>query len=198
MEEKLFDAAFWDNQYLNNDTGWNIGYPSPPLKDYIDQFKGKNIRILIPGCGNGYEAEYLLQQGFQRVTVIDISSVLTKSFAERLHQYVGKQLTVITGDFFDLHSQYDLILEQTFFCVFPPSIREKYVQKVKELLSTGGKIAGVLFNREFDSAPPYGGTMESYKPIFAKYLDLMKMEPCYNSIKPRQGAEVFFIAKKVV
>lgn len=196
MQENAFDAAYWDDLYLNNQTAWNIGYPSMPLKEYIDQLRDKNLRILIPGCGNGYEAEYLLQQGFQQVSVIDISPVLTKAFAERLQQYIGKGLTVITGDFFDHTSQYDLILEQTFFCVFPPALREKYVQKVKELLSTGGKIAGVLFNREFEGGPPFGGTMESYKPIFSKYLDLMKMEPCYNSIKPRQGAEVFFIAQK--
>ncbi|QEC46075.1 methyltransferase domain-containing protein [Pseudobacter ginsenosidimutans] len=192
----MFDAAYWDDQYLHYKPGWDIGSPSTPLKEYIDQLTDKNTRILIPGCGNGYEAEYLLQQGFQHVTVIDLSPVLTKSFTEKLQSYAGKQLTVITGDFFDHTGQYDLILEQTFFCVFPPQYREKYVQHVQELLAPGGIIAGVLFNREFDSAPPFGGKMESYIPVFQKYLDLMKMEPCYNSIKPRQGAEVFFIARK--
>lgn len=196
MQDTMFDAAFWDDQYLHHTPGWNIGYPSTPLKEYIDQLDHKNMRILIPGCGNGYEAEYLLQQGFQQIHVIDISPVLTRSFSERLHQYIGKGLTVFTGDFFDHSGVYDLILEQTFFCVFPPSFREKYVEKVKSLLATGGTIAGVLFNREFDSAPPYGGKMEAYIPVFKKHLDLIKMEPCYNSIKPRQGAEVFFIAKK--
>ncbi|RZS66905.1 methyltransferase domain-containing protein [Pseudobacter ginsenosidimutans] len=196
MQENMFDAAYWDDQYLHYKPGWDIGSPSTPLKEYIDQLTDKNTRILIPGCGNGYEAEYLLQQGFQHVTVIDLSPVLTKSFTEKLQSYAGKQLTVITGDFFDHTGQYDLILEQTFFCVFPPQYREKYVQHVQELLAPGGIIAGVLFNREFDSAPPFGGKMESYIPVFQKYLDLMKMEPCYNSIKPRQGAEVFFIARK--
>lgn len=196
MQEKIFDKEFWDDQYINETTGWDIGYPSTPLKEYIDQLSDKNIRILIPGCGNGYEAVYLLQQGFQHITVIDLSPVLTARFTERMQQYAGQQLTVVTGDFFELQAQYDLILEQTFFCVFPPSLREKYVQKVKELLAPGGIIAGVLFNREFGSAPPYGGSMEAYKPIFQKHLDLMKMEPCYNSIKPREGAEAFFIAKK--
>ncbi|MBO9635494.1 MAG: methyltransferase domain-containing protein, partial [Chitinophagaceae bacterium] len=196
MQEKIFDQEFWDEQYINETTGWDIGYPSTPLKEYIDQLKDKNIRILIPGCGNGYEAVYLLQQGFQQVTVIDLSPVLTQRFTEKMQQYSGKELTVVTGDFFEHKGQYELILEQTFFCVFPPSLREKYIVKVKELLTPGGTIAGVLFNREFGSAPPYGGSMDEYKPIFQKHLDLMKMEPCYNSIKPRQGAELFFIAKK--
>lgn len=196
MQEEKFNADFWDEQYRHTQQGWDIGYPSTPLKEYIDQLADKNISILIPGCGNGYEAEYLLQQGFRQVSVIDISPVLTQQFSERLQQYIGKGLTVYTGDFFEHTGQYHLILEQTFFCVFPPAYREQYVQKVNELLTPGGIIAGVLFNRAFDSAPPFGGKMEDYKPIFEKYLTLKKMEPCYNSIKPRQGAELFFIAGK--
>jgi methyl halide transferase len=196
MQQEKFDAGFWDDQYLHYKPGWDIGYPSLPIKEYIDQLADKNIDILIPGCGNGYEAEYLLQQGFRHVSVIDISPVLTRQFSERLQQYIGKELTVYTGDFFEHSGQYDLILEQTFFCVFPPSYREQYVQKVKELLAPGGTITGVLFNREFASAPPFGGKMEEYKPIFQKHLRLVKMEPCYNSIKPREGAELFFIAAK--
>ncbi len=125
-------------------------------------------------------------RGFQQVSVIDISPVLTQQFSERLQQYTGKGLTVFTGDFFEHSGQYHLILEQTFFCVFPPSYREQYVQKVKELLAPGGIIAGVLFNREFVSAPPFGGKIEDYKPVFEKHLRLEKMEPCYNSIKPRE------------
>ncbi|NML23368.1 methyltransferase domain-containing protein [Pseudoflavitalea sp. G-6-1-2] len=194
MPDQIFDADFWDDQYKQQKQGWDIGYPSTPLKEYIDQLTDKNIRILIPGCGNGYEAEYLMQQGFQHLTVIDISSVLTAQLAERLKTYAGNSLNIITGDFFEHAGQYDLILEQTFFCVFPPAMRPKYAEKVKELLAPGGTIAGVLFNRDFDSAPPYGGHIESYMPIFQQQLRLKKMEPCRNSIKPRQGAEAFFIA----
>jgi hypothetical protein len=44
-----------------------------PIKNYIDTLKDKDIAILIPGCGNTYEAAYLLEQGFTNVTVIDIA-----------------------------------------------------------------------------------------------------------------------------
>ena len=195
MSTGVFDASFWDDQYLHHKPGWDIGAPSTPLKTFIDQLTDRNIRILIPGCGNGYEAEYLLQQGFQQVTVIDISPVLTERISQKLQLYLGNTLTVVTGDFFELEGSFDLILEQTFFCVFPPAMRPQYVQKVKTLLAPGGTIAGVLFNRDFETAPPYGGHMEEYIPLFKQSLDLIKMEPCYNSIKPRLGAEVFFIAK---
>jgi hypothetical protein len=53
-------------------TGWDLAW-CLPIKNYIDTLKDKDIAILIPGCGNTYEAAYLLEQGFTNVTVIDIA-----------------------------------------------------------------------------------------------------------------------------
>ena len=58
-----FNASFWNERYSTNQTGWDLKGPSTPLKEYIDQITNKNIKILIPGCGNAYEAEYLLEKG---------------------------------------------------------------------------------------------------------------------------------------
>jgi Thiopurine S-methyltransferase (TPMT). len=49
----------WQERYLNQQTGWDIGEISQPLKAYFDQLTDKRMRILVPGGGNGYEAAYL-------------------------------------------------------------------------------------------------------------------------------------------
>ena len=54
-------------------TGWDIGGPSTPLVKYFDQLADKQRKILIPGAGNAYEAEYLWAQGFSNVHVLDIA-----------------------------------------------------------------------------------------------------------------------------
>ena len=71
--KQTIDKEFWDNKYEANKTGWDIGYVSTPIKEYIDQVDNKELRILIPGAGNSYEAEYFHNQGFNNVTVVDIS-----------------------------------------------------------------------------------------------------------------------------
>lgn len=83
MTSKKHDGQYWDNLYLNKDTGWDIGYPSPALKEYIDQLSNKDQSILIPGCGNSYEAKYLLEKKFTSVTLIDISPLLTASLEKK-------------------------------------------------------------------------------------------------------------------
>ena len=81
--EKPLDQQYWDSQYKAKSTGWDLGEVSPPIKSYIDTLENKNCRILIPGCGNTYEAEYLLQKGFTNVTVIDIAPTLVENIKQK-------------------------------------------------------------------------------------------------------------------
>jgi len=73
MKETSIDQAYWEQRWLNGSTGWDVGAPTPPLREYIDQLTDKSIRMLIPGCGNAYEADYLLSKGFTSVTLLDIA-----------------------------------------------------------------------------------------------------------------------------
>lgn len=187
------DAEFWNNRYLQHQTGWDIGAPSTPLIQYTEQYADKSAAVLIPGCGNAYEAAQLLQQGFQNITVLDISTVLANELQERFR---NTPVRILNEDFFEHEGHYDLILEQTFFCALHPSMRKKYVQHMTQLLKPGGKLAGVLFNRSFEGGPPFGGNKEEYLDLFSPEFTIKKMELCTNSIPPRQGAELFFIAER--
>jgi methyl halide transferase len=42
--------SYWNNRYLEENTTWDLGQVSPPLKNYIDQLENKAVSILIPGC----------------------------------------------------------------------------------------------------------------------------------------------------
>ncbi|MBT8296703.1 MAG: methyltransferase domain-containing protein, partial [Maribacter sp.] len=109
------NKKFWDDKYANNKLGWDIGYISTPLKTYIDQLNTKNLKILIPGAGNGYEVEYLFNSGFSDVYVIDIAKQPLDNLKKRIPDFPEDHLLHI--NFFDLQeSNFDLILEQTFFC----------------------------------------------------------------------------------
>lgn len=191
------NSAFWDERHLSNKKGWDVGEVTTPIKEYVDGLKQKNIAILIPGCGNAYEAEYLLQSGFTNITLIDISPVLVGVIKKKFQHHLDKEIKVLCGNFFELQGKFDLIIEQTFFCAIDPTLRRRYVEKMYELLHTGGSLVGVLFNKEFEEkGPPFGGNKEEYLSVFEEKLKLIKMELCYNSIKPRENNELFFIASK--
>jgi methyl halide transferase len=193
------DADFWTKRYLDGSTGWDAGAITTPLKAYFDQLTDKHAEILIPGAGNGYEAEYLFKAGFENVSVVDLSHEPLDNLRARVSNLPPDQL--IQGDFFHHQGHYDLIVEQTFFCAIDPMLRQSYARKMYGLLKPGGKLVGVLFDDPLnDDRPPFGGNAEEYKAYFEPLFDFKVFETCYNSIPPRDGTELFIhlIKKKVL
>jgi thiopurine S-methyltransferase len=195
------EQEYWTNRYEEEHTGWDIGYPSTPLKTYIDQLTDKNISILVPGAGNGYEIEYLFQQGFQNVHIMDISKIPLQRFQERNPDFPGFHL--LHEDFFEHQGQYDLILEQTFFCSLVPTDKNRnvYAKHMAKLLKPKGKLVGLWFCFPLTGdmvKRPFGGDKKSYLGHLKPYFKVIVFEECHNSIPPRQGSELFgiFIKKK--
>lgn len=186
---------FWSSRYLNGAIEWDIGSSSPPIYQYLCQIDTKSIDILVPGAGNGYEIAAAWGLGFQNIHLLDISSLPIKDFLEMNPSFPPAQTHY--QDFFEHQGSYDLILEQTFFCALDPVLRPIYAKKMHELLKPGGKLVGVLFDRIFGSnGPPFGGSAKEYRTYFEPYFELEKFEPCYNSIPPRMGFEIFIKMKK--
>lgn len=183
---------YWNNRYVTDDFSWDIGDVSLPLKTYIEQLSNKDISILIPGAGNAYEAEFLFRKGFKNVTVLDFAEAPLQNIKKRLPEFPDKQL--IQQDFFEHQGQYDLIIEQTFFCAIDPSLRRQYVKHMHHLLKPNGKLIGLLFDDVLNSdKPPFGGNKEEYESLFSPTFNIKVLETCYNSIKPREGRELFMI-----
>lgn len=195
MTNNLLDENYWTTRYLNNSTAWDAGEVTTPIKQYLDQLVDKDIKILVPGAGNGHEVLYAFENGFKNIHILDISELPLNHFKEASPEFPIEQ--VHHQDFFEHEGQYDLILEQTFFCALPTELREKYVSKMKQLLKPKGKLVGVLFGVYFGhDGPPFGGQFEEYHKLFEKEFEILKLEPCYNSIPPRMGTELFLSLRK--
>ncbi len=192
---------YWSQRYIQGNTGWDLGAASLPLQTYFDQLTNKDLRILIPGAGNAYEAEYLHKKGFLNVEVLDIANQPLQAFAERNPDFPKNQL--LEADFFEFEGQYDLIIEQTFFCSFPPlpETRKAYAKKMHELLKPNGKLIGLWFDIPLTGdleKRPFGGDKEEYLSYFSPYFEVISFEKSNNSIPARKDIELFgvFQAKK--
>lgn len=184
------DQKYWNDRYLNNQTGWDIGYPSTPIVEYLNQIRDKTINILIPGCGNAYEGNYCHENGFKNTFLLDISEKAIQNIEDNFPNI--PKSNIIHGDFFKHEIKYDLIIEQTFFCALNPEMRKDYVSQAAQLLKPNGKLVGLLFNRNFEKqGPPFGGTKKEYEKLFGNQFDLQILEEAKNSIAPRQGNEYF-------
>jgi len=193
--KNIHQPAYWQRQYETGHHKWNIGYVSTPLKEYFDQLTNKELRILVPGAGFGWEAAYLYENGFRHTFALDFSQAALEKLTQ-YHPFFPKS-NLLQDDFFEHQGRYDLLVEQTFFSSIPRERRNAYAAKAHSLLRTGGKLVGLLFNHEFQAdSPPFGGSAEEYESIFKPYFHFISFNICHNSIKPRKGRELFILLKK--
>lgn len=193
--EATLDRDFWDGRYQRGETGWDLGAPNPALTHYFsDARRDRKARILIPGAGNAHEATMLLEEGYTNVTVIDIAPTVAHKLQERFAN--EPRIRILCGDFFALQETFEVVIEQTFFCALQPSMRPDYVKKMAEIIVPGGILSGLLFNRDFEAGPPFGGCEEEYRDLFSPYFDIELMSPCVRSATPRAGTELFIRLKR--
>jgi SAM-dependent methyltransferase len=196
--EFSLDAAYWQQRYATGQTGWDTGAVTPPLREYFVQLGPPDgRRILIPGAGRAYEAEYLHTVGYTNVFVADVAEEPLHDLQQRVPTFPVGHL--LLQDFFELlpTPPYDMIVEQTFFCALDPSLRPTYARQCAQLLRPGGTLVGLLFATTFSQpGPPFGGTQEEYRLYFEPYFDFIHFAEATNSIPPRRGRELFMCLRK--
>ncbi len=184
----MLDATYWETRYREEQTGWDLGTPSPPLRSIIESLTDRNLRILVPGAGNGHEVALLWSLGFRNVHLLDWAKAPLENFAHRVPDFPKDQL--ILGDFFEHEGAYDLVLEQTFFCAIDPSLREAYVQKMAKLIVPSGSLRGLLFSTPKPDGPPFGGTPAEYDRLFYTRFAFRSFVPSPNSDPRRSRPEL--------
>ena len=70
---------------------------------------------------------------------------------------------------------------------------------MSSLLKPGGKLVGLWFSIPLTGdmeKRPFGGDKEEYLEYFEPHFHIQSLAPCYNSIAPREGNELFGIFEK--
>ncbi len=194
-------SQFWEDIYLENDTGWDLKGVTPVFDSLSNVLiKGK---VCIVGCGRGYDAIMFAKKGFD-VTAVDFAptpiSELNKLAIEK-----SVTITTVQDDIFSLVGKYpdtfDYVIEQTCFCAIHPNRRKEYEILVRTILKPGGKLVGLWFpldKSQEEGGPPWGTTIDEVKFTFNSGWKIEKEEFPSQSVEPRKGREKLIIFKKSV
>lgn len=117
MNDKL-NSPYQENRSQKGTSGLNLGKVYRPIIEYIDQINNKDLKVLIPGAGNSYEADHLFRKGFKNVYVEDPESSPLKKLKVRILEFADKLL--FYTNFFKIEIKFDLIIEQKIFCAIAP------------------------------------------------------------------------------
>ena len=172
---------FWTVRYAAGKTPWDFGGVPAALKSFLARSSISN-KVLIPGCGSGYEVEAFHAAGHE-VTAIDFSPAGVEQ-AKGVLGVLGDK--VILGDFFTYDfgkRRFDLIYERTFLCSMTPARWPQYVNRVADLLSVKGKLVGIFFyGQPSPSGPPFTLTETESEQLFKRHFQLVRSEPVTDSL----------------
>lgn len=187
----------WEAAWREDRTGWDLGGVTPALPQWVAAHPVKGMDVLVPGCGRGYDAHYLSKQG-ANVVGLDLTQDALDA-ARAAHP--KSTVTWRQGDVTNLEdsNRYDLIWEYTCLCALDPPQREAYAATLAQALKPGGVLVGLTFHTvpNPETGPPYQIEPSALETLLRANLDLECFEPdTKRSVKPRQGAEMFFVARK--
>jgi SAM-dependent methyltransferase len=144
---------FWEKRFRENFTPWDAGGTPPALAQFL-KTEPRGRRVLIPGCGSGYEVRAFADAGHE-VLAVDFAPAAV----ERARKILGPlSERVRLADFFesDFGAAFDLVYERAFLCSLPRPLRPRYAQRAMELLGSEGRIAGFFFFEDGERGPPFG------------------------------------------
>jgi SAM-dependent methyltransferase len=145
-------------------------------------------RVLIPGCGSGYEVQAFHTAGYD-VTAIDFSPAAVDQ-AKRVLGFLAER--VIFGDFFTYdfgQHRFDLIYERTFLCSMPPSHWPDYATRMADLLSGRGRLIGVFLHAQQPAPGPPPLTDGQADQLFQSRFQLVRSELVTDSLPLFRGME---------
>jgi SAM-dependent methyltransferase len=190
----------WDEFWREKFTPWDLGGISPPLKQLIDEQKGlfeKRGTILVPGCGRGYDLELLSKQ-YDKVIGLEISSLAVQ--AARAQCSDNRKISIEQGDFFNVEKEFDAVFDYTFFCAIEPSMRDKWAEKITNLLGPKGLLIAIIFPN-IDKAPrdhpPYPVSLPDYTTRLPKF-ELVHLNKNPLSHPSRLGKEMMAVFRKIL
>ena len=114
LEPDSSQTEFWNKRWNRGKTPWDLGGAPPALMSFLSRTPTPT-RVLIPGCGSGYEVRAFREAGYD-VTAIEFSAPAVARARQVLGSLGNK---VILGDFFKHdfdQRRYGLIYERGFLC----------------------------------------------------------------------------------
>jgi len=180
-------TGFWTKRWEAGKTPWDFGGVPANLMAFLHR-QTAPARVLVPGCGSGYEVRAFHEMGHD-VSALEVSAPAVAHAREVLGPLGGR---VIHANFFKhdfAEDCYGLIYERGFLCSLPPSTWPDYLDRMTRLIPRGGRLVGMFLYGEEPEPPPYPLTEEIARDLLGRHFRLVHTEAVPDSVPVYRGLE---------
>lgn len=192
--------GFWDPIHRENEQpGWEIGEPAPPLARAVALHARAGDRCVVPGCGSGQDLLPPLR-AWCLVTGVDWSPTAIDRAAARVTA-AGLRADLICQDLFGFMARrpgnFDLAIEHTCFCALQPARRDAYVNAMADALKPGGLLLALFYAEPLaESGPPWGCSADEIRERFGARFEIVALDVPPDSIERRAGRELLGVLRR--
>lgn len=194
---------FWEQRFAAGETPWDRGEVSPQLGTWLAAGALKPCRILVPGCGSGYEVAALAKAGFE-VTALDYASEAIARTRKRLED-ADVEATLVEADALTWQPArpFDAVYEQTCLCAIYPDEWRGYADQLHRWLVPGGRLyalfAQVLRPGAAEGViqgPPYHCDINAMRALFPESGWVWAKPPYPRTMHPLGLAELAVVLER--
>ena len=199
--KEVSNPKFWQDRYLENNTKWDIGYPTPILVNHLKESKTIG-KVCVLGCGNGHDVIEFSKFG-NDVYAVDFAEQPLENLRDKTSS-IENNINYVNKDIFNLQLEYtnyfDMVYEYTCFCAIDPNRREEYFDMVYSILKKGSILFAIFIplDKELtDDGPPFGVDIDVILDIVKGRFKVIENIFSDLSIAPRLNREKLLLLKKI-
>jgi len=165
---------FWQQRFDAGQTPWDRGAPGPQLRAWLASGALASGRIVVPGCGSGWEVVELARRGFE-VVGVDYTAAAV-ALARSNCAALGVRAQIVQADVLQWQPSHpaDAVYEQTCLCALHPDHWVAYAAQLHSWLRPGGKLWALWMQRPRPLAveegrvegPPYHCDINAMRALF--------------------------------
>jgi SAM-dependent methyltransferase len=197
MKRMRMQSKQWYEQWYSGKEkifAWNKGKPHSGLVEILDSGVLRPGRVLVPGCGMGYDAILLAERGC-KVVAFDFSAnaVEKARLKAKTRGKLKGSLKFTVEDIYDLpksyHKAFDCVVEIGNFQAMSVKERRDYVKVIVWTLRPGGRCVVICKKYPPLTPGPKGLKKASLRAYFSAAFKVEKIEPIsmYRKDPPPDG-----------
>ena len=165
---------FWQNRFESRQTPWDRGAPGPQVAAWLaDGTLQPGQRVLVPGCGTGWDVVALARAGLQ-ATGLDYTPAAVEIARERLAaEGLGAPVHLADVLVWEPADPADVVYEQTCLCALHPDEWTTYAAQLHRWLRPGGRLLALFMQMPRPGAaegliegPPYHCDINAMRALF--------------------------------
>lgn len=188
------ELSYWRSKWRKGNIGFHMEDAYPGLEKQWNSISiNEQSAVFVPLCGKSKDLIWLSER-CEQVVGVEISELAVKQFLDENYLdatissfadfkiYQTKNIELWNGDFFKLPEHklpsFDLVYDKAALIALSPDMRQRYVDKILNLVSVNTQILlhHFVYQQSEMTGPPFSVSIDDINTLYGQHFNLQILE----------------------